>query len=338
MTYNIDHYKMNISIHNDSSTKQYWRKRDIITRMKTLNIYHNDAINLILNDLINNTVMQVLELRNIHDFVPINKSIQTLCVKSHSFFGHKSWHLLSNITTLHLIVERLVDYDPFTNKLNRLSNLRHLSLNVSNVESKALNLPNLINLTFVGVNIDYETFIKFAKHNCKTLIISIDLFDFPDKINKINGINGHMMYERNKPLKCLKLIDNRHHSFDMECCQIWQILDTYKNIVDFEIESATKLRNYERLFDYVNINRSNSKEYVHKEIIEIYITLVRYLPPYVMLWIMDWIPLFDLFSRSYKIRLLESIYHNFLKKIGEFPDTEEAIVLEQEHNLSDYNS
>jgi hypothetical protein len=316
-----------VTISDQSSIRQYKRKKHIITELKILNVYSNNTVKPIINDLRNNTVIERLELHDIHDFIPLNSTLRNLHIESERFYGYDTiWHI-TNLTSLHMNVKYIVDYDPFTNKLNTMTNLRTLYMDVSIVlDYKPINMPNLVSLSLLGRDVGFDLFIKLAKCNYKTLIVSMNMTSFMcnvrnnrmDLFESARGFGERLksytnMYNLSTTLRCLKFVSIDSYTFSENCRSLLSMLDKCINIVDFDISNRTDFEDRENIDIWLDAKRAKNKEYQHKQIVDIYLIFAKKIPAYCMLWILDWIPVFDILSHVYKIKLLQSIY-NFANK------------------------
>lgn len=142
-----------------TSIKQYSKKKDIATTVKIVFEVGNNALKPILDDLVNNTIVKRLELECLPELFPVNNSLKELIIRNPTtqpiYFG-TNVHLLSNLESLHLECARLLEYDPFTDKLNHLTNLRHLHMKINgSFYCSNIRLTNLASLTILEQDFDY---------------------------------------------------------------------------------------------------------------------------------------------------------------------------------------
>lgn len=151
------------------------------------------------------------------------------------------------------------------------------------------------------------TIVRLTKYKYQTLILSVNL---PYLFNDMAYDTQEL---RSDTLKCLKLVDMGKLNSFIETVDYNVLLNfiRYSKLTYFDVISDRQGKNYDKITKWLDNNRLNSVEYFHKEILEIYLIFVEYLPPYVALEIFDWLPLFIKFSHVYKINLIQSIYDSY---------------------------
>lgn len=303
-----------ITIQDLKSSKQYERKKNIATTIKIVRETGHNHLKHIFDDIANNTVVKRLELENVPDLFPVNKSLIELTIRNETIFIEKTIRMFSNLKSLCLECDRIIKYEPFY-ELNYLTNLRHLYLNVKgSYDCPNVRLTNLSSLTLLGTNVDYHSFVKLAKNNYNTLIISIDIQYFTQDA-KYDGCNGLYINNFSNSLKCLKLVDRnirRLLNNPIDYKPLMSIL-IGSDITYFDLVCNRPIIGYDKLIECVNSRWLKNTKCCHNEILEIYLIFVKYLPPYVALEVFDWLPLFIKVSHVYKIKTIQSIYNSYKK-------------------------